>query len=129
MVYDGACPVAPACTILFMLCLSVLCNDIRCYYVLQYPLRHVLNETKYYVCHVKLCDEYHVYMMYICTMSWMKGKNRMMLILCYVCKSWGSHACMYVTCIRMLPRYVILVQTRSFDIYFYHDIMWAFLFL
>ena len=36
---------------------------------------------------------------------------------------------MYILCIKILPRYVMLVQTRNFDIYVHHDIMCAFLFL
>ena len=53
----------------------------------------------------------------------------MMLMLCHECKPWGLHACMYVICIAILSRYVMLVQTRTFDIYVFHDIMRTFLFL
>ena len=50
----------------------------------------------------------------------------MMLMLCYECKSWGPHACMYVMCIGLLLHYVMLVWTRTFDIYVRHDIMRVF---
>ena len=49
--------------------------------------------------------------------------------LCYEWKSWGSHACMHVIYIEILLRYIMLVRTRTFDIYVHHDIMRAFLFL
>ena len=53
----------------------------------------------------------------------------MMLMLCYECKSWRPHTCMYVMCIGILPRHVMLVRTCTFDIYVCHDIMRAFPFL
>ena len=52
-----------------------------CYICTLYPLCHAVNKMKYYVRHVMyyhvklcdgLCDDCHVYMMHICTMSWMK---------------------------------------------------------
>ena len=52
----------------------------------------------------------------------------MILMLCYECKLWGPHACMYVMCIEILPHYVMLVWTRTFDIYVRHDIMRVFFF-
>ena len=44
-------------------------------------------------------------------------------------KIMGPHACMYVMCIGILPRYVMLVRTCTFSIYVHHDIMQAFPFL
>ena len=53
----------------------------------------------------------------------------MMIMLCYKCKLWGPYACMYIMCIKMLPRFVMLVRTHTFDIYVCHDIMPAYPFL
>ena len=50
-------------------------------------------------------------------------------MLCYECKSWGPHVCMCVMCIGILSCYVMLVRTRTFDIYVRHDIMRVFSFL
>ena len=44
-------------------------------------------------------------------------------------KIMGPHACMYVMYIGILPRNVMLVRMRTFDIYVCHDIMWVFPFL
>ena len=44
-------------------------------------------------------------------------------------KIMGPNECMYVVCIGILPRYVMLVRTRMFNIYVSHDIMHAFSFL
>ena len=48
-----------------------------------------------------------------------------MWMICFECKSWEPHACMYVMCIGILPRYVMLVWTRTFNIYVHHYIMRA----
>ena len=50
-------------------------------------------------------------------------KNEMILIKCYDFKLWGPHAFINVMCIRIFPRYVMLVQMRIFDILVHHDIM------
>ena len=55
----------------------------------------------------------------------MDEKNKVILILCYGFKPWEPHTFMYVMCIEMLPRYVMLVRTHIFDIYVHHDIMQA----
>ena len=49
----------------------------------------------------------------------------MMLILCYDFKLREPHAFMYVMYIGILPHYVILVWTHTFDIYVRHDIIRA----
>jgi len=44
-------------------------------------------------------------------------------------KIMGPRACMYVMCIGILPRYVILVRMHTFDIYVWHVIMKTFSFM
>ena len=44
-------------------------------------------------------------------------------------KIMGIHAYMYVMCIGILPRYVMLVRMHTFDIYICYDIMRVFPFL
>ena len=54
----------------------------------------------------------------------MDERNKgMILMLCYDFKPWGPHAFMYIMCIKIFPRYVMIVRTRTFDIYVRHDIM------
>ena len=53
-------------------------------------------------------------------------RKGMMLMLYCECKSWRPHTCMYVTCIGILLRYVMLVRIHTFVIYVCHDIMRAF---
>ena len=61
----------------------VMTYDVMLY--MHNSLHHVVNEMKYYLshvisCHIKicdrLCDECHVYMMHICTMSLMKLERK-----------------------------------------------------
>ena len=51
-----------------------------------------------------------------------EGKEEMIF------KPWGPRTFMYVTCIRILSCYVMLVWAHTFDIYVRHDIMQVFLF-
>ena len=49
LIYDGGCPMALACTVLFMWYLYAVCIDTWCYVCMWYPLCYVMNEIKYHV--------------------------------------------------------------------------------
>ena len=78
---------------------------------------HVMN-----VCDISR-DKYYSYMIHMCTMTWMKGKTKWFLLYAMIL---NYYAFINVMCIRIFPRYVMLVQTHTFDNFVHHHIMWAF---
>ena len=108
-----------------------------CHVYMWYPLHYIMNEMK---CHVWNVMSYHlscvmnyvIFAMYtwciyeICYGGKEKGNETTIMLWM---KIMGPHACMYVMYIGILPRNVMLVRMRTFDIYVCHDIMWVFPFL
>ena len=82
--------------------------------------------TNYMIMQEESHDAYQcIYDVYVC-FHIEESKKEMILMLCYDFKPWGSHTFMCIICMEILPRYAMLVQTRTFDIYVYHDIMRVF---
>ena len=71
-----------------------------------------------------------MYAMWWHIMSWCDEMKTMNVMLCSVMLSHDYRlydgAFMYVICIRIFPCFVMLVRTRAFDIYVFHDNMWVF---
>ena len=107
----------------FMLCFvfHVMTYDAS-YVCMWYLLHHIVDERKYYVCHVmscnvKLCDElyddYRVYMMHICTMPWMREKKRIMCNAMLWMKNIAT-SCMYICHVHQYTSLLYYVSTNAY---------------
>lgn len=142
MTYNDVCLMAPTCVmtmiVWYVLCYVMLYYAMSCYqlwYNMIMPCWRIIFMIRWFIMHkphkqrlvnhvkYKSYSKYYVYMSHRLIMSWLNGGLTYIINLCHDFNLWEPHACMYVTCIKILYRYVMYGYI-SYDIYACYDIMW-----